>query len=75
MKNLPTLSNQNQKRASFKCKGCGTSWIKPVNVFVRRPHPAIAALVPAYEYEICKKCAIKEIGSKNKKRKWFFNED
>lgn len=75
MKNLPTLSNPNQKKASFKCKGCGTSWIKPVNIFIRRPHPAIAALVDPYTYEICKKCAIKEIGPKNKKRKWFFDEE
>ena len=75
MKNLPTLKNPNQKRASFKCKSCNTSWIRPVNIYIRRPHPAIAALVAPYKYEICKKCAIKEIGTKNKKRKWFFDEE
>jgi hypothetical protein len=35
---------------------------------------AIEALVEPYEYEICKKCAVREFGSKNKKRKEFFNE-
>jgi len=75
LKNLPTVSNRNQKRASFKCDGCKTSWIKPVSIYARRPHPAIAALVPAYELMICKKCALREIGLKNKKRKWFFNEE
>jgi len=46
-----------------------------VSYFIRRPHPAIAALVPDYERNICKKCAIKEIGNRNKKRKWFFDEE
>ena len=75
MKSLPTLQNPDQKRASFKCRSCRTTWIKPVNFYIRRPHPAIAALVPAYEHHICKKCALRECGPKNKKRKWFFNEE
>ena len=75
MKRLDAIKNPNQKRASFKCNSCQTTWIRPVNFYIRRSHPAIAALIPAYKYKVCKKCAIKEMGNKNKKRKWFFNEE
>lgn len=74
-KTYGTISNPQKKRSSFKCKGCSTSWIKPVNYYLRRPHPAIIDLVEFYEIEICKKCAIRELGPKNKKRKWFFDEE
>jgi len=70
-----TISNPQRKRVNFHCEDCGGVWKKPVFYFLRHPHPAISALVPEYEKEICKRCAVREFGSKNKRRKRFFNEE
>ena len=74
MKRLDAIKNPNQKRVNFKCNSCSKVWIRPVNYYIKTRHPAAESLVDYYEYEICKKCAIKEVGNKNKKRKEFFDE-
>jgi len=74
LKDSNSVRNPERKRVNFKCEDCGGVWKKPVPYFIRHQHKAIEALVEAYEYEVCKKCAIREFGSKSKKRKEFFNE-
>ena len=74
-KRFGTISNPQRKRVNFRCEDCGGVWKKPVFYFIRHPHPAIQALVSPYEKEICKRCAVREFGAKNKRRKKFFNEE
>lgn len=73
-KTYGTISNPQRKRVNFHCEDCGNTWKRPVYYFLRHPHPAILALVPEYVKEICKKCAVREFGAKNKRRKRFFDE-
>ena len=73
-KKYGTVSNPQRKRVNFHCQDCGGVWKKPVFYFLRQPHPAISALVPEYTKEICKRCAVREFGAKNKRRKKFFDE-
>ena len=74
-KRFGAILNPERKRVNFTCNDCGSAWSKPVFYFLRIPHPAIAAIVEPYEKEICKKCALREFGAKNKRRKRFFNEE
>ena len=57
----------NFKMNPFLCTTCGT---RSTHKYLRRPHPAVIKIVidPRWK-EICKKCAKKEVGSKNK-AKW-----
>ena len=73
-KTFGTISNPQRKRVNFKCEDCGGAWQRPVYYFLRHPHPAVSALIPEYTKEICKKCAVREFGAKNKRRKKFFDE-
>ena len=74
MKESNSIRNPERKMVNFNCDDCGGVWKKPVPYFIRHQHNAVKGLVEHYEYTICKKCAIREFGSKNKKRKEFFNE-
>ena len=74
MKHSSSVANPDRKRTNFKCHDCNKSWQKPVPYFIRHENKAIKNLVEPYEYEICKRCAVREFGAKNKKRKEFFNE-
>ena len=75
MKNSNSIKHPERKRVNFQCEDCGGVWKKPVPYFIRHSHPAIKALVPEYEKEICKRCAVREFGAKNKRRKRFFDEE
>ena len=75
MKRLANVKNPGAKKSQFQCDTYNIQWINPVPYFIRTPHPAINSLVDYFEYMICKKCTIKEIGTKNKKKEWFFNEE
>jgi hypothetical protein len=74
-KTYGTISNPQRKRVNFHCEDCGGAWKKPVPYFIRHPHLAIEQLVQPYQKEICKRCAVREFGAKNKRRKKFFNEE
>ena len=73
-KRFGTISNPQRKRVNFHCQDCGGIWKQPVFYFLRHPHLAVEALVQPYELEICKRCAVREFGAKNKRRKKFFDE-
>ena len=73
-KTFGTISNPQRKRVNFTCEDCGGVWKKPVPYFIRHQHKAIENLVTPYAYEICKRCAVREFGAKNKRRKRIFNE-
>ena len=74
-KKYGSISNPQRKMVNFNCADCGGVWKKPVNIYLRHPHPAVAGLLEPYEKEICKRCAVREFGAKNKRRKKFFDEE
>ena len=74
MKKSNSVNNPERKRVNFKCQDCGGVWKKPVPYFIRHQNKATESLVEPFEKEICKKCAVREFGSRSKKRKEFFNE-
>ena len=55
----------NFKMDPFECTSCGQ---RSTHKYLKRPHPAIIKITidPRWK-EICRKCAQKEIGIKNKK--------
>ena len=50
------------KRHQFRCGMCYDHWTKQVDVYQWDP-----LVIPGPSLNICKKCARREIGSKNKK--------
>ena len=73
MKKSNSVDNPERKRVNFYCEDCGKEWKKPVPYYIRHENKALNFTEP-FQYEICKRCAVREFGSKNKKRKEFFNE-
>tara|TARA_R100001594_G_scaffold139431_1_gene183818 strand:- start:681 stop:899 length:219 start_codon:yes stop_codon:yes gene_type:complete len=53
------------KMHPFKCSTCGQS---STHKYLRRPHQAVRKLLEDTSWkEICRKCAKKEVGTKNKR--------
>ncbi len=53
------------KMNPFQCTTCGQ---RSIQKYIIKPHPAIINLVEDKRWRnICKKCAKKEVGSKNKR--------
>jgi hypothetical protein len=53
------------KMQPFNCTTCGQ---RSTQKYLLKPHPAVAKLLETRDWrEICKKCAKREVGSKNKK--------
>ena len=74
MKDSNSVRNPERKRVNFRCEDCGGVWKKPIPYFIRHQNKAIESLTQPFEKEICKRCAVREFGAKNKNRKRFFNE-
>ncbi len=73
MKKSNSVDDPDRKMVNFTCDDCQKSWKKPVPYFIRHNNRALQ-FTDTFEYKICKRCAVREFGSKNKKRKEFFNE-